>query len=298
MGERLNGPEQPEQIRKRESLKQLREKIHQGIVLFCREFLTKGTEGVEQVLKDDPDARFVLVGSHFSNLDALAAVEGLGDKLDIQITAASDHFEDSAPQKPLFERAGAGSFSPLEHTIGQDGRGRGKFNPADFTALVQKLEEGKTPWIAVHPFNKDEAMEKARVGAVYLAHKGGAMIIPSALEYKGWSVSLEGKVEIAKALVGRLVGKGKAVYHVGAPIRLPPLDVSIIEEVINKRAAHEQVSDAERKKFIEVMKRLREDADMVANKIGSMLPPKHRGPYQEIPEIELTEEDIEIIGDL
>ncbi len=138
-------------------------------------------------------------------------------------------------------------------------------------------------------------MQAARIGSVYLAHKTGAMIIPGALEYEGGSISMEGGLELAKALAGRVAGKGKGTYHVGKPIQLLPLDVSIIETVMHKRSNKEKVADEERVEFSRVYKRLKDDANTIASKIGSMLPPERRGQYQEIPEIELGEEDMEII---
>ena len=64
---------------------------------------------------------------------------------------------------------------------------------------------------------------------------------------------------------------------------------------MDKRALGLPVSNEERQLFSLVLKRLRQDADTIANKIGSMLPPERRGQYQEIPEIELTEGDLQTL---
>ncbi len=285
-----NGPS-GEPKPKRNTSEDLRKGMEKAVKLFCKEFSVEGKEGVEQVLRDNPNAKFVVAASHFSNLDAPAAVQALGDILDMQITAESVLFEGLAPQRLLFKWAGSENFVPLSYEKGKKGK-HGVFDPDDFTRLAESVEQGKTPWIAIHPFTTEEKMQEARIGSVYLAHKTGAMIIPAALEYEGGSISMEGGLELAKALASRVVGKGKGTYHVGKPIQLQPLDVSIIETVKKKRTNKENVTDEERVEFFRVSKRLREDANTIAGKIGTMLPPERRGRYQEAPEMELDDEDI------
>lgn len=275
----------------RQTPEDLREAVEKPIKLFCKEFSVEGKENIQKVLQEKPNAKFVLASSHFSNLDAPAAVVALGDVLDIQITAESVLFEGLAPQRVLFKWAGEGNFVPLSYEKTAKGK-HGVLNPDDFTKLNESIEKGKTPWIAIHPFTKKEEMQDARVGSVYLAHKSGSMIIPTALDYDGGSVSLEGGWELTKALAGRVTGKGKAKYHVGKPIELPPLDVSIIETVLNKRKNGETTTAEENKEFSAVLKRLRQDAHLVANKIAEMLPPKRQGAYKEV---ELDEKDLEEI---
>ncbi len=119
------------------------------------------------------------------------------------------------------------------------------------------------------------------------------MIVQTGLEYEGGSVSLEGPIELTKAVLGRVRGGGKGTYHVGDPITLPPLDVSIIETIINKRQNKEKVTSEERQQFSAVYRTLKEEARMVAEKIASMLPESYRGQHRE--PIELNEQDIEIV---
>jgi hypothetical protein len=288
--------EQREKRKERKTPWRLRRGMRLIVDMFCKEFSVKGKEDLQKELREKPNAKFVVAASHFSNLDAPAVVAALGDDLDIQVTAASDHFDFLTVQNLFFLLAGKDNFSPLSYED-ENGSGRGVFNPDNFVDIAQKVEEGKTPWMAIHPFAKDEKMKKAAVGAVYLAHKSGAMIIPAALDYEGGSVSLEGNEEIKKAFDKRKEGKG--TYHVGKPIQLLPLDVSIIEHVLDRRLTGFSVSNEEKQLFLTVMRRLRQDADTIANKIASMLPEERKGLYKkEVPDIELTEEDIERIGDL
>lgn len=260
----------------------LRERVDGLIKVFCKEFKVagEGHEMIEDELLKNPDAKFVIAASHFSNLDAPSAVKALGDVLDIQVTAESVHFEGGAPQKMLFGLAGAENFSPLAYEKGEKGK-HGVFDPKNFEQLAGLMEGGKTPWMAVHAWTTEGEMQQAKVGAVYLAHKTGAKIIPSALEYVGGSVNLEGGLELAKALIGRAKGGGRATYHVGKLIDLPHLDVSIIDTVFEKRAKNESITSEERQAFSETLRQLREQAQTVAQTIADMLPDQHRGAYGE-----------------
>lgn len=306
------GGQTPDTVRPtaRQTPEDLRKAMDKAINLFCNEFVVYGKKEVDEareegqntelvdgkneikaILEKNPKTKFVVAASHFSNLDAPAAVRALGDILDIQITAESVLFKGLAPQRVLFKWAGEGNFVPLSYERGKRGK-HGVLNPDDFTKLSASVEKGKTPWIAIHPFTKGEEMQDARIGSVYLAHKSGSMIIPTALEYEGGSVSLEGGLELVKALASRVAGKGRAKYHIGKPIELPPLDVSIIEIVLNKRKNGETTTAEENNKFFAVLKILRQEAHLVANKIAEMLPLKHQGVYREV---ELDEKDLKEI---
>jgi len=252
----------------------LREGSDKVVGLFCSEFSVEGKENLVSFQEQNPDTKFIIASSHISNLDAPAAIKALGDRVDIQITAESVLFK-SLPHKIMFAAGGSENFTPLEYKKGKEGK-QGVFNPKDFQELSSKIEEGKTPWMAIHPFTLKEKMQQPRTGAVFLAHKTGAKIIPTALEFEGGSMSLEGVGEIAKGLLTRAGGKGRATYHIGEPIDLPPLDVSIIESVLGKRANKERVTREEIDKFKEVHRLLQEQADEVAGRIAAMLPEEQR----------------------
>jgi hypothetical protein len=170
---------------------------------------------------------------------------------------------------------GKENFSPLEYRKSK-GDKFGVFNPDDFENLSEKMNQGKTPWIGIHPFTTKKEMQRARVGPVYLAQLTGAKIIPTALEVKGGSVSLEGLQELAKGFVKKV----EARYHIGKPVELPTIDVSIIRTVLEKRKNNEKVTSDEFKKFQQVHQQLKIQADEVAQIISEMLPENYRGIYQ------------------
>ncbi len=153
------------------------------------------------------------------------------------------------------------------------------------------MEKGKTPWIAIHPFNLKGKMTKANVGPIYLAQRTKAKIIPTALEIQGKEedLSIHG-LKGLQSLVKRLNG----IYHIGQPIELEPIDVSIIDSVIKKRKERKEkikkgeeiiledrISPEELAEFHKVHKALQEQANMVGKIISEMLPPQQQGYYQE-----------------
>ncbi len=140
-----------------ETPERLRKGVDTIIKLFCKEFSLAdgGKERITQILEQNPETTFVIAASHLSNLDAPAAVAALGDILDIQITAESVLFEGASPQRALFKLAGKESFTPLSYDRDKHGK-HGVFNPEDFTRLATLVKQGKTPWMAVHPFTTEE----------------------------------------------------------------------------------------------------------------------------------------------
>lgn len=247
------------------------------ILIFCKKFYIVGKNNIQKKLQNQ---NYIIVSSHISNLDAPAAIKTLGNVLNLQITAESLLFKPTMPQWYMFQLSGKENFSPLQYKKLSKGK-KGVFIPKDFENISQKMTKGKTPWIVIHPFTLEGEMQKAKIGPIYLAQKTGASIIPTALEYKNLSLSLEGFWEILKALMGRLRRKGIATYHIGKPIWLPKIEnVEIIEKVYNKKMKGEEMTREEEQKSLKVVKELKTQADYVARIISAMLPPQNRGVYE------------------
>lgn len=208
-----------------------------------------------------------------------SAVKALGEHLDLQITHESVLL-DSPPHKLMMWLAGKDRFSSLGYQEAPGGK-HGVFRAQDFSAIADQMHaSARTPWIAIHPFTgKREQMSEARIGPVYLAQKTGAKIIPTALELRDVSATLQGVGEITKAVARRATGAGTATYRIGEAIQLPPVDVSVIEAVLAKRANGQRPTAEERERFSQVHEQLREQADAVAAKIAELLPSERRGAY-------------------
>ncbi len=246
---------------------------------FCKEFKVKGKEDIKTEIEKHPENKYIIASSHFSNLDAPAAIKSLGDIFDMQITAESSSFRRFAPQRMfLFRTGGEENFISLDYHKTNKGKS-GVFNPKNFETIFERIKIGKTPWIAIHAFNEDGEMKEPKIGAIYLAQKTGTKIIPTALEIVGNSISLEGLVNIAKGILGK--ANGKAIFHIGQPITLEKIaKINIIEEVFCKRSEGKKITQKERDDFREVLKQLREQANLVGQKIADLLPDNQKGFFR------------------
>jgi len=241
--------------------------------LFCKDFSVEGKENIEKAKDDNPEAKFIITAAHLNNLDVPAALKVFGNDFNIQMTGESVLLE---KMKYLGHRAmitigGRENFTPLDYIEDKDGK-HGSFNPENFDELGEKIEEGKTPWIANHPFALDGKMKRSSIGPIYLAAKTKSLLIPTALDVSGGSANLEGALESAKTLVDR----SKAVYHIGEVFKLPDIDVSIIDNVLAKRKNGETISREDLEKFSTVHTQLREQADLLGEKIADLLPAEKR----------------------
>jgi hypothetical protein len=250
-----------------------------SIDLYLKNFSISGNENIEKVKEikeNNPEEKFIISASHLHNLDAPAVLKVFSNIFNIQLTEESVLLKKLKYLQPniLITLGNRQNFTPLDYKE-KDKNKHGVFNPENFIELEEKMEEGKTPWIAAHPFSLDGKMKKSSIGPVYLASKTGASIIPTALEITGGSVNQEGVKENIKALKNR----GDGIYHIGSPIKLPSIDVSIIDEVLRKKSQNNEITEEKLLKFAETHKQLREQADVLASHISLLLPEEKRGYY-------------------
>jgi len=241
--------------------------------LFCKVFNVEGLAGIQENKKEDPNKKFIITAAHLNNLDVPAALKVFGPEFNIQITGESVLLEKMKylGHRMMINLAGRENFTPLSYKEDTDGK-HGSFDPENFTELAEKMEEGKTPWIAAHPFSLNGKMKKVSLGPVYLAAKTKAELIPTALDISGGSVTLEGAAESAKTLVN----KSEAIYRVGKPFAVADIDVSIIDLVLAKRKKGETIDREELAEFNIVHKQLREQADLLGEQLELLLPSEKR----------------------
>ncbi|MFA5163128.1 MAG: hypothetical protein WC441_01210 [Patescibacteria group bacterium] len=269
----------PDKVVNHETPRHLRMYGDKTIDLFCSQFSVTGLDDFKKFRTEHPDEKFIISSSHLHNLDVPAALRTLGPEANIQITGESVLLEKMKylGHKLMINLAGRSNFTPLDYKENKVGKS-GVFNPDNFDELEEKMAEGKTPWIAAHPFALDGKMKRASIGPVYLAAKTGASVLPTALEVSGGSVNLEGIKESAKNLIHR----SEATYHIGQPIKFPPLDVSIIGKVLAAREKGDEVSPEDLADFKAVHQELKSRADILAQAISNLLPEEKRGYYSQL----------------
>ena len=263
-----------------ETPKSLQAVGNKSIEFFTKSFTVIGKENLDEVQavrERTPNSKFVIATSHLSNLDVPAAIKAFGKEFNLQISATSQNFG-LTHQEAMFRIAGKDNFTPLTHTKKTStNESRGVFDPKDFTDLVLKTENGKTPWIAAHEFSVSGEMQRAKIGSIYLAQKTDSYILPAALEMKGGaSMSLEKPTDVIRGAFN----KAEAVYHIGKPFKPEPIDVSIIENVIEKRKQGVKPTPEEREQFSTAVALLRQQAEKLGEIIASLLPEEMRGVYK------------------
>ena len=269
-GNQIERPVTPESVRHKAEL----------AMKQCKEVIVSGEDELIEFQAEHPDAKYIIAGTHFTGLDVQAALSQLGDRFDIQVTGES-LVKDQFINRVMINQIGADRFTDLEYRETAAGK-TGVFNPNNFAELQQKMDQGRTPWMAIHPYTRSEGMLDARIGTAYLAAKSDAWVVPTALVLEGGAMNLETPADYAKQIYGRLLGKTKARYYIGAPLKLDPIEnFAVIERVINKRAAKEKVTPEERAEFHRVHQALKAQSKEVAQATAALLPEQYRGVYQD-----------------
>jgi hypothetical protein len=249
------------------------------LAAYCKKFEIQGldelVEAVQKIREEDPEARFEIVASHFSDMDALAAVKALGETFNIQI-AAESLLPDVFKKIP-----GSDNFTSLDYKKTDEGKAP-VFNPRNFDALEEEMEgNGKTPWMAAHSFSRGTQMERARIGPAYLAQKTGAYIIPAALEItSGTNVKLDMPGAVQEQLKNRL----EVVYHLGKPVQLPKLDVAAVEKLFGEdgRQGGKDLGAMQLDEARRIHHALKEQSEEIAYAIAAMLPENQRGAHKTV----------------
>ncbi len=241
--------------------------------LLCKNFSIEGYDNIKKIKENNPNEKFIITAAHLNGLDVPAALRVFGNDFNIQMTGESVLLEKMKylGHKAMITMGGRENFTPLDYVEGKDGK-HGEFNPENFNEIAEKIDEGKTPWIANHPMSLDGKMKRSSIGPIYLAAKTKSMLIPTALEVSGGSINLEGADEYLKTLADR----SKAIYHIGEVFKVPDIDVSIIEDVLVRRKKGEVINREDLEKFSAVHAQLREQADLLGERIAELLPEEKR----------------------
>lgn len=237
-----------------------------------------GKDALVEFQEKNPDAKFIMAGSHFG-MDVHAALKALGDRFDIQVTGES-LVHDEALMEFFIKTIGEDRFSDLQYKKTSAGK-TGVFNPDNFQELAEKMEQGRTPWMAINAFATDEKMSKAKIGSAYLAQKTGSFVVPTAFYVENGPSNVATGSDVWRLLKGKVKGDLKAHYKIGSPMELEKIDnIEVIEEVYRKRRAKEKVTPEERAEFSRVNQELKTQAEAVAKAVAGLLPEEYQGFYQ------------------
>jgi len=227
--------------------------------------------GLEHATEIPPDRKVVIAVSHATDLDIPSVATALCRHFDIAITNQSvQHEFFSDPGANIATRvAGKENFMPVDYHWISGIKKPLKFNPENFTAMAEKMDEGKTVIIAVHNPSFTGSLERAGYGAAYLAEITGAVILPVRVTVR----SAESKEEAG--MVGHFLKTMKEHPEIDIDIGVPfePQPVEGIKDIAafhDKRKHHEPVTKEDIARFDELKNQLKAiSADVLARVAGA-----------------------------
>ena len=275
-----NGGKNPDAVR---SSRQLLAAAEINIMPLIGNITVQGKEH----LKDIPEGKRVIVATtHISDLDIPLTIKALGRDLDLAISNVSTQhsLRRNMRQTLGILAAGKSNFIPIDYAESGKNNTPLPFNPKNFGPMAEALESGKAVLVAAHNPSQNGELTRGGYGAIYLNQLADAVILPVAVIQSGEAI-LVGK-NAMKAAAG---GKPDANVIIGKPIELPHIDgIEDFKRILEKRAAGEDVMDAEVARFKELSQELRRQSEIMMRALAQMMPEEKRGPYREKQESEST----------
>jgi len=211
-----------------------------------------GYQNLDKLPKDRP---IIFATTHLSNTDVTIAASELATKYNIKIVQASTHdYPMQSPSGYISKIVGGNENFISIRTKKVDGKEKGFFRPEDYEPMVEHLRGGPILMAAYYNSDKkyvDDVLqsgvvlpEKGGVGAIWLAQKSKAIIVPTAID----------------------INKKLAVVNFGEA-----LDLEKIDEIDLFK------NDLEKTRMIS--EKLREQSDLLMSSLAKMLPVEKRGRW-------------------
>ncbi len=111
-------------------------------------------------------------------------------------------------------------------------------------------------------------------GAVYLASKTNAVVLPVAVD-----TAAPSEVGMARGIIATLRNRPKVRVIVGEPFETEDLDISAIESLLQKRAMKESVTEGDRTRFTLARQNLQAQSERLMRTLAQLLPAQKRGRW-------------------
>lgn len=210
-------------------------------------------EGLENIKLISPTDKTIIASTHLYDLDLPVVTIKLGEYFDILVTNESGQYDtETSPLTAIgMQIGGKDSFLPVAYKKTADNKNKPlMFSTKNFEPMEKKLTEGKAIVIAAHnPAQKPHAeLEnlKGGYGAVYLAAKTGAWILPVFVKLSGSDSDFAMHEDWDKITV-----KLNAKIIIGKPYKLNPIkNLDGLTTLETKRAAHEPLTAKDKEEFV------------------------------------------------
>jgi hypothetical protein len=240
-------------------------------------------QGKENLLKIPEGRKVIFATSHISDIDVQLAAYAVGQELPIKIVSASTHRRITRnPFAYIGERiAGQKNFIPISYDK-ENGIETGQFIPSDFDRIKNAMELGNGIVIAAsNPSRKEgvptwELPTKGGYGAVYLAQKTGALIVPVAVSIDSDKpIGLGGQIG---TLIKEISNRAGAQINIGTPIELEKTNIDEMEDILNAHRNGKGTLE-QHEKFKKIKGKLQQQSSAVMQSLAEMLPRSKRGHW-------------------
>lgn len=247
--------------------------------LAFRNIEVKGEENLDAL---PPDRHVIFAPTHLSDSDVPLTIAEIGKRFHVAVGDASTHHKATENTSAWLANqvVGPDNFYPVQHEKNEEGFERGSFDPEDFEAMQKAFEEDKAIVLSAY-FRSGHGWElppKGGYGAVYLADRADALIVPVAVNVR--SEKQVGMGGIASSLTTALRRPG-AEISIGMPLDLPKIEgLERMGEMLKKRKAGGSLSPEEKEEFRRLSEELRARSNALMEKLAEMLPEERRGKWK------------------
>lgn len=228
--------------------------------------------GKENMEKLPPDAKIVVMTTHFTDLDVPVAIHTVANDLNVAIVDMSVHHKPFGEQGEFGSYlagkfAGMNNFIPIGFKKDKDGGKSSKaFDSNDFIPAIKAInEEGRAVMIAAHNPTESKSLDEVKggYGGVYLAEMTDAYILPITITFDNSTYKYGDRINVATK------EKPNAHVVIGEPFKLEKTNgIERFSQITEKRENGDKLSDEEIQEFSKLSHALREQSQIVIKKMS------------------------------
>lgn len=236
-------------------------------------------QGLNNLTQIPPDQPLVVASTHLSDIDVQTIAANIAPYRNVGMASQVSNQRNFISGNFL-------RFAGIENVFGITNEYDSKkhyslyrFNHEDFRIMSNAIKKGKTIAIAAHNPTYDWRLpEKPGKGAAYLAQLSNAIILPVALDIQS-DIPIcmaDDKKNAIKRFILRKKPDTRMI--IGKPIKLALINKDDLEYMkkLYQSTAEQQISKQDMEKAKAVLKKIKEQAQIIMEALTNMLPPEKR----------------------
>lgn len=248
---------------------------------ICSKFFINSPkiQGLNNLVQIPPDQPLIVASTHLSDIDVHTIAANIAPYRNVCIASRTSNQRDFIMGSYLRLAGIENVFGITNEYDSKKHYSRYRFNHEDFRIMSNAIQKGKTIVIAAHNPTYDWRLpEKPGKGAVYLAQLSNALILPVALDIQ--SDKPTGMSNDTINTIKRFILRKKpdANMIIGKPIMLSVINKADLEYVkkLYQNTTKQQISKQDMKKAKAVLKKIKEQAQIIMEALTKILPPEKR----------------------